>query len=53
MLAIIHKNSYLTKNWKNCRNYLINEHGGKNPKMINEHAGTKVHLYKQTCATIR
>ena len=44
---------YIIKTEKIVENYLINEHGGKNPKLLNEHHGTKVHLYKRTCATIR
>ena len=44
---------YLIKNWKNYRKLPNKRTWWKNPKLINEHAGTEVHLYKRTCATIR
>ena len=51
---------YLTKNWKNCRKLPNKRTLWKKSQIvkrtcwkINEHHGTKVHLYKRTCATIR
>ena len=41
MLATIHKScsNHLIKTRKIVENYLINGHGGKNPELLNEHAG--------------